>query len=83
MAISKGLERINGVIKREDADFLRILARQEGVTFSRFIRKVLEEYIEMKEDLLLAGLAEKRKKSGGKFLTAEELIKELDRPRGR
>lgn len=73
--------RINVTFSEDDAEMMQIICRKKKMSKSGLIRKVMEEWLEEYEDMLLARRAEKAdekwEKGGKKTVSHEELWKRL------
>lgn len=73
--------RINVTFSEDDAEMMQIICRKKKMSKSGLIRKVMEEWLEEYEDMLLARRAEKAdekwEKGGRKTVSHEELWKRL------
>lgn len=73
--------RVNVTFSESEAEVLQIICKRKKISVSSLIRKVMEDWLEEYEDMLLAKRAEeadKRWEEGGrKTISHEELWKRL------
>lgn len=74
--------RINVTFNPNDAEILQIISAQKKMSLSSLIRKVLEDWLEEYEDIILARRAEEAEKrwveGGRKTLSHEEVCQALN-----
>jgi predicted DNA-binding protein len=73
--------RVNVTFSESDAEMMSIICKKKKVSMSGLIRKVMEDWLEEYEDMILAKRAEEAeerwRKKGRKAITHEELWKRL------
>jgi hypothetical protein len=73
--------RVNITFSEGDVEMMRMICKKEKISMSGLVRKVMEDWLEEYEDLILAKRAEKAEKKweegGRKTVTHEELWKRL------
>ncbi len=73
--------RVNVTFSENDVDVMQIICKKRKISKSALIRKVMEDWLEEYEDMLLAKRAEeadeKWEKRGRKTISHEELWKRL------
>lgn len=74
--------RVNVTFSDGDAEMLHFICKKKKISKAGLIRKVMEEWLEDYEDMLLAKRAEEAEekwiKGGRKTISHEELWKRLD-----
>lgn len=74
--------RVNVTFNESDAEVLQMICKRKKISMSELIRKVMEDWLEEYEDMLLARRAEeaekKWEKEGRKTISHEELWKRLN-----
>lgn len=74
--------RINVTFNLNDAEILKLISKKKRMSMSALIRKVMEDWLEDYEDLLLIKRAKRVEKvwfaGGCKTISHEELCQELD-----
>lgn len=74
--------RVNVTFNPNDAEILQMICEKKKLSMSALVRKVIEDWLEEYEDMLLARRAEEVEKEwikeGGKTISLEDLCKELD-----
>jgi predicted DNA-binding protein len=74
--------RINVTFSESDAELLHWICKKKKISMSSLIRKVMEDWLEEYEDMLLAKRAEEAEKKwergGKKTISHEELWRRLD-----
>ncbi len=74
--------RVNVTFSESDAEILHWICKKENVSMSGLVRKVMEDWLEDYEDILLSKQAdeiyEKWEREGKKTISHEELWKKLD-----
>lgn len=73
--------RVNVTFSESDAEIISIICKRKKISMSSLIRRVMEDWLEEYEDMLLAKRAdeadEKWEKKGRKTISHEELWKRL------
>ena len=73
--------RVNVTFSESDVEMMQIICKKKKISKSLLIRKVMEDWLEEYEDMLLAKRAdkadEKWEKGGRKTISHEELWKKL------
>ena len=73
--------RVNVTFTESDTEMMAIICKKKKISMSGLIRKVMEDWLEEYEDMILAKRAEeaeeRSKKRGRKTLSHEELWKRL------
>lgn len=73
--------RVNVTFNESDAEVLQLICKKKNISMSGLVRKVIQDWLEDYEDMLLARRAEEAEKrwieGGGKTISHEELWKEL------
>lgn len=73
--------RVNVTFNESDAEMMHLICKKRKISMSGLIRKVMEDWLEEYEDMILAKRAEeierKWEKEGKKTLSHEELWKRL------
>lgn len=73
--------RVNVTFAESDAEMIHIICKQNKISMSELIRRVMEDWLEEHEDKILAKRAdeadERWKKRGRKTISHEELWKRL------
>ena len=73
--------RVNVTFNPSDAECIELICKKKKISMSGLVRKVVEDWLEEYEDMLLARRAEKAEeewiKDGCKTITHEELCQEL------
>lgn len=74
--------RINVTFTESDAEMMHYICKKKKISMSALIRKVMEDWLEDYEDMLLAKRAEQAEqrweKEGKKTISHEELWRRLD-----
>ncbi|MHB1059885.1 MAG: DUF6290 family protein [Rhodanobacter sp.] len=74
--------RVFVTFKPDDAEIMKMICEKKHLSMSGLIRKVMEDWLEEYEDMLLARRAEEAEKKwikgGRKTISHEDLWKELD-----
>lgn len=74
--------RINVVLNPDDSEIIDLICKKRKITRAGLVRKVLEDWLEDYEDMLLARRAEEAEKrwieGGCKTISHEELWKRLN-----
>lgn len=74
--------RISVTLNSEDAEIIEMICKQKKMSMSSLAKKVIEDWLEEYEDMLLARRAEEAEKrwieDGCKTISHEELWKRLD-----
>ena len=74
--------RINVTFSESDAELLHLICKKKKMSMSSLIRKVMEDWLEEYEDMLLAKRAEEAEnrweEGGKKTISHEELWKRLN-----
>lgn len=74
--------RISVTLNLSDAEVMHILCEKKGLSMSALVKKMVEDWLEDYEDILLAKRAEeietKWEKAGKPTITHEEMWKRLD-----
>ena len=74
--------RVNVTFSESDTEMMSIICKKKKISMSGLIRKVMEEWLEEYEDMILAKRAEeaeaKWEKKGRKTISHEDLWKKLD-----
>ena len=73
--------RVNVTFSESDAEMMHIICKKKKISMSGLIRKVMEDWLEEYEDMILAKRAEEAderwEKGGRKTISHEELWKRL------
>ncbi len=73
--------RVNVTFSESDAEIIQLISKKKNISMSSLIRKVVEDWLEDYEDMLLAKRAEEAEKrwieGGKKTISQEELCQEL------
>ena len=73
--------RVNVTFSESDVDVMQMICKKKKISMSALIRKVMEDWLEEYEDMLLAKRAEEADKKweegGRKTISHEELWKRL------
>lgn len=73
--------RVNVTFNESDAEVMQLICKKKKITMSGLVRKVVEDWLEEYEDMLLARRAEQAEKeweeSGRKTVSFEEVWKDL------
>jgi predicted DNA-binding protein len=73
--------RVNVTFNSSDAEVLQLICKKKNLSMSALIRKVMEDWLEEYEDMLLAKRAEEAEKrwieGGKKTISHEDLCREL------
>jgi len=73
--------RVNVTFSESDAEMIHLICKKKKLSMSALIRRVMEDWLEEYEDMILAKRAEeaeaKWEKKGKKTLSHEELWKRL------
>lgn len=74
--------RINVTLTPDDTEVIHIICKKKNISMSELVRKVVEDWLEDYEDMLLARRVEKIEeewiKDGMKTISGEEVWKKLD-----
>lgn len=74
--------RVNVTFNPNDAEIMKLICEKKKLTMSGLVRKVVEDWLEEYEDMVLAKRAEEAEKEwleqGGKTYTLEEVCQELN-----
>jgi predicted DNA-binding protein len=74
--------RVNVTFNPSDAEVMKMICAKKNISMSGLVRKVVEDWLEEYEDMLLARRAEEAEKrwieDGCKTVSLEELCQELD-----
>ncbi len=74
--------RIQVTFNESDAEVIQIICKKKKISMSALVRKIVEDWLEDYEDLLLARRAEEAEKrwikGGKKTISHEELWSKLD-----
>lgn len=74
--------RVNVTFSESDAEIMQMICKRERLTMSGLIRKVMEDWLEDYEDMLLSKRAEEAEKrwidGGRKTISHEEMCKRLN-----
>ncbi len=74
--------RVNVTFSESDDEFIQLICKDRKISKSGLVRKVMEDWLEEYEDMILAKRAEKAdeawEKKGKKTISHEELWKRLD-----
>ena len=74
--------RVNVTFNESDAEMMQIIAKRKKISMSGLIRKVMEDWLDEYEDMLLAKRADeadkKWERKGKKTISHEALWKRLD-----
>ncbi len=74
--------RVSVTINQSDAEIMYILCKKKGLSMSSLVKRMVEDWLEEYEDVLLAKRAEEVEKrweeAGRPTITHEELWKRLD-----
>jgi predicted DNA-binding protein len=74
--------RVSVTLNSSDAEVMHILCKKKGLSMSSLVKRMVEDWLEEYEDVLLAKRAEeaerKWEESGKPTITHEELWKRLD-----
>lgn len=74
--------RVNVTFNPSDAEVMKLICEKKNLSMSSLVRKVIEDWLEDYEDMLLAKRAEDAEKEwleeGGKTYTIEEVCQELN-----
>lgn len=74
--------RINVTFNEDDVEIMQMICKKKKISMSALVRKVIEDWLEEYEDMLLARRAEEAEKewekSGRKTISHEELCRRLD-----
>lgn len=74
--------RINVTFNEDDAEIIQMISKKKKMSASSLVRKVIEDWLEEYEDMLLARRAEEIEKrwieNGCKTISHEEMWKRLD-----
>lgn len=74
--------RVNVTFNPSDAEVMKLICKKKNISMSSLVRKVIEDWLEDYEDMLLAKRAEDAEKEwleeGGKTYTLEEVCQELN-----
>jgi predicted DNA-binding protein len=73
--------RVNVTLNPSDAEVMHLICKKKNISMSALVRKVVEDWLEDYEDMLLAKRAEEAEKrwieGGRKTISHEELCQEL------
>ncbi len=61
-------QRINISVSDQEADFLKMLAKRDGVPRATKTRQLVQAALELEEDFYLSKLAEERDKPGAQWI---------------
>jgi len=74
--------RVNVTFNPSDADIMKLICERKNISMSALVRKVVEDWLEEYEDMVLARRAEDAEKEwieeGCKTYSLEEVCQELD-----
>ncbi len=73
--------RVIFTLNKSDAEVMRLICKKKQMTMSSLVRRVVEDWLEEFEDVLLAKRAKKAElewvKTGSKTISHKELCREL------
>ncbi len=74
--------RVNVTFSRSDTEVMQIICKKKEISMSALVRKVVEDWLEDYEDMLLARRVEEIEadwiKNGRRTISHEEICRELD-----
>lgn len=73
--------RVNVTFNPNDAEYMQLICKKKNITMSGLVRKVIEDWLEEYEDMILARRAEEAEErwiaGGCKTISMEDLCQEL------